>query len=109
MLKISIQETENGKVTLLLAGRVANSEIEQLRDSGRQVLEGGGELTLDLAGVAFVDRNGVALIHDLEDQQVKVINASPFVSEQLKRRKNLPADKSGRVLQKNNKGKHSDG
>lgn len=106
MLKISIQETEGSKVALLLAGRIANSEVEQLRSYCRQVLESGGKLSLDLTGVSFIDRNGVALIHALEDQQVRLVNASPFVTEQLKRKKNTPV--AGGVKPKKEKGKPGD-
>ncbi len=108
MLKISIQETEGGRVTLLLAGRIANGEGEQLRSSCREVLESGAKLTLDLGGISFIDRNGVAFIHTLEDQHVQLINLSPFVAEQLKRKKKLPTEKSARTHQTNKKGKHSD-
>ncbi len=106
MLKISIQEAEGSKLTLLLAGRIANSEVEQLRSSSRQVLEDRGTLTLDLAGVSFIDRNGIALIHSLEDQNVEVINASPFVAEQLKRKMTAPV--AGRAAQTKKKGKPGD-
>lgn len=104
MLKISIQESERDKVTLLLAGRIANSEVEQLGASCRQILESGSKLTLDLAGVSFIDRNGVALVHNLEDQRAQLVNTSPFVGEQLKRKKSTAASKPGRKQQNNPKG-----
>jgi len=39
---------------------------------------------LDVAGVSFIDRKGVALFHRLTAHQVSVVNCSAFVAEQLK-------------------------
>jgi len=47
----------------------------------------GRQLTLDLAGTSFVDNNGVAFLQSLVARNVRLLNCSGFVTEQLKPRK----------------------
>ncbi len=70
--------------TLKLEGRVVGPWVEELRLICHSVLATGGGLTLDLSYVAFVDRNGVALLQQLMTGHVTVTNCSSFVAEQLK-------------------------
>jgi hypothetical protein len=84
MLRIvSVGEREDG-VTLALEGRVIGAWVEELRRSCERVLDAGATLTLDLAEVAFVERDGVRLLQRLVDGGVTVVNCPAFVSEQLK-------------------------
>jgi RNA polymerase sigma-70 factor (ECF subfamily) len=48
------------------------------------VLATPASLTLDLAEVAFLDRDGVALLRRYRIRDVTLVNCSPFVAEQLK-------------------------
>jgi hypothetical protein len=86
MLKISVVKSSKDSVTLLLEGRIGGEAVEQLRSSCEQVLVRGQQLTLDFGGVSFLEREGVTLCHSLADRQVKLINRSVFVAEQLKAR-----------------------
>ena len=84
MLKIAQLEETPGRQTLRLEGQVIGPWVEELRRSCERILEAGGAVTLDLADVSFVDREGVALVHTLAGRQVTLLNSSPFVAEQLK-------------------------
>ena len=84
MLKIAILETSGQAVTLRVEGRVIGPWVEELRRSCERALDRGGRLTLDLAHVSFIDRDGIALFRDLRDRHVALRNCSPFVAEQLR-------------------------
>jgi hypothetical protein len=77
-------EPYNGSVTLRLEGRVVGPWVEELRRACEGVLDAGAMLALDLSEVSFVDRNGVELVRSLRNQNVTLLNCSPFVTEQLK-------------------------
>lgn len=76
--------SSDSAVTLLLEGKVIGDAVDELNASSDQALAEGRRLTLDLAGVSFIDRRGLALFHRLSTRQVSVVNCSGFVAEQLK-------------------------
>ena len=90
MLRISYGTTADDQevVLLRLEGQVSGPWIEELRrvcnetigDNGR----GGQPLVLDLAGVSFIDADGVVLCRELAAGRVILTNSSLFVTEQLK-------------------------
>jgi len=86
MLRISVVKSSKDSVTLLLEGRIGGESVEQLQSSCEQVLVRGQRLTLDFSGVSFLEREGINLCYRLADLQVKFINRSVFVAEQLKAR-----------------------
>ena len=69
---------------LTLEGRVVGRWVAELRRAAEDGLESPRGLMLDLAGVSFLDADGVALIRDLSDRGARLVNASPFVAEQLR-------------------------
>jgi len=91
MLKISTTTTTttaNQPVFLRLEGQVRGPWVEELRRACEHVLgengHSGNRLVLDLAGVSFIDADGVALIRELTSRLVRVTSCSLFVAEQLK-------------------------
>jgi anti-anti-sigma regulatory factor len=84
MLRISENNASIEIVILLLEGQVSNHWVEVTREACEQALGKGGQLILDLAGVTFADRAGTTLLRELQRRQVKLINCSPFLREQLK-------------------------
>ena len=50
-------------------------EIAQLKKDAR--------VTIDLKNVSFVDRDGIALLKSLRDHRVEILNALPFIAEQI--------------------------
>lgn len=47
-------------------------------------MKNGCKLTLELGDVAFVDEPSVSLLSSLKSRGAKLLNATPFVKEQLK-------------------------
>jgi hypothetical protein len=84
MLRIVALETPRNGATLSLEGRIIGPWVDELRRSCDRILAAGGTLILDLAEVAFVERDGVRLLRDLVDSGVAVVNCPAFVTEQLK-------------------------
>jgi hypothetical protein len=69
---------------LKVEGRVIGPWVEELRGACESALARGGRLTVDLAGVGFVDRDGLALLQWLRRRDVGLRHCSTFVDEQLK-------------------------
>ncbi len=84
MLRITENKDSSEIVSLRLEGQISNHGVEITREACEQMLKQGSQLRLDVAGVTFVDRAGVALLHELQRREVKVMNCSPFLREQLK-------------------------
>ena len=83
MMRISVVQSSSQAVTLRLEGEVKGGWVTELRQSCERVLSEGTELALDLAGVSFINQDGIALFHTLQDRDVILRNASPFVAELL--------------------------
>ena len=94
MLRISRSTPTDGKngdkaVLLRLEGQVSGPWIEELRRVCNETIDENGRSTqplmLDLAGVSFIDADGVALFRELNARHVLLTNGSLFVMEQLKK------------------------
>jgi ABC-type transporter Mla MlaB component len=83
MMRISVVQSSSQAVTLRLEGEVKGGWIGELRHSCEGFLSRGIGLALDLADVSFIDRDGIALLHALQDRDVILSNASYFVAELL--------------------------
>lgn len=84
MLRISETSNTEGYVILLLEGQVGSHSTDIVREATEKILDQRHQLTLDLSGVTFADRGGIALLWELQQRQVALINGSPFLKEQLK-------------------------
>ena len=84
MLRISENKASHETTILLVEGQVSHHWVEVTREACEQALTHESRLILDLAGVTFADRAGVALLQSLRQQHVQLINCSPFLQEQLK-------------------------
>ena len=90
MLRISQRAAENkgGATYLRLEGQVTGAWVEELRGVCTETLGNNGHstehLVIDLAGVSFLDADGIALFHELAARQVVFTNCSSFVAEQLR-------------------------
>ena len=84
MVKISVTESTGEAMTLLIEGAVIRDAVDELDSCCGRALAESRRLTLDMAGVSFVDRKGVALFRRLAAHQVSVVNCSAFVAEQMK-------------------------
>ena len=87
MLRISEIGGSNGHMVLKLEGRIVGPWVGELAGASARVLDAGRTLKLDLAGVSYVDREGVKLLVTLEDRSVTLEGMSPFVAEELREAK----------------------
>jgi len=84
MLRMVSRHRNGDAVVLSLEGRIIGPWVEELRRHCAGILATGTPLTLDLTGVAFVERDGVSLLKQLVDDGVGVVNSPAFVVEQLR-------------------------
>jgi len=84
MLKIVLGETSNKTAALFLEGRLIGPWVHELGRACEPILASGQPLSLDLGGVSFSGRDGVALLIELRDRGVPLLHCSAFVAEQLK-------------------------
>jgi ABC-type transporter Mla MlaB component len=83
MLKISIAEAAGESVTLQLDGQVSGRWVELLQATCELQLKKAARVTIDLKNVSFADRDGLALLRSLKDRRVEILNALPFMAEQI--------------------------
>lgn len=84
MLRISEVGLSDDATALRLEGEMIGAGVKEVRQVIEKLLASGFPLTLDLAELLFVDRDGIALFRELAGHQVEFINCSPFLNEQLK-------------------------
>jgi RNA polymerase sigma-70 factor (ECF subfamily) len=82
MLKIVTRQAARGGM-LLLEGRLIGPWVGELERVSEGMLASGVALTVDLAELAFADREGIALLRRLRDREVALANVSPFLTERL--------------------------
>lgn len=83
VLRISIIEAASEPITLQLDGQISGRWVELLRGTCEIQLKKDARVTLDLKNVSFVDREGMALLKSLRDRRVEILNALPFIAEQI--------------------------
>jgi hypothetical protein len=89
MLRISSVAGERPLSPILrLEGQVIGPWVGELQRTCAEVLGNNGHreshLVIDLAGVSFLDADGIALLRKLSEDGVLFMNGSVFVNEQLK-------------------------
>jgi hypothetical protein len=83
MLKIVV-EPGDGIGTVRAEGQMIGPWVAELRRSCEELVQAGVKPIVDLAGVSFVDRDGLDLLRTLGRRGVALVNCSSFVAEQLK-------------------------
>lgn len=90
MLRITpgIRADDKAIELLKLDGQITGRWVEELRRACHEALGSHprrpNPLVLDLAGVSFIDADGIALFQELVARGVRLTNGSLFVTEQLK-------------------------
>jgi anti-anti-sigma factor len=86
MLKITTHTDNVDRPLLRIEGQVAGPWVEALRRACDENMSGPDSrpIVLDLAGVSFIDAEGVALFGELASRHAKLTNGSVYVAEQLK-------------------------
>jgi len=87
MLRISAIEAAGEPLTLRLDGQVTGRWVKLLQRTCEAQLKKGARVTIDLRNVSFVDREGIDLLRSLTDRRVEILNALPFIAEQIKKAK----------------------
>lgn len=83
MLRISIVQSSTQAVTLRVEGELRGRWVAELGRACEEALSRDTPLSLDLAGVSFIDAEGINLIRALKERHVVVANSSSFVAEQI--------------------------
>jgi anti-anti-sigma factor len=79
MLRITLQTQSSDEVVLKVEGWITGEEVKVLQEEGAHWLKRTGHLVLDLAGVRFIDRAGIALLQSWQGDQLALCGATPFV------------------------------
>jgi ABC-type transporter Mla MlaB component len=85
MLRISADDLTGELISFRLDGQVTGRWVKLLRRTCEAQLKKGKRVNIDLRNVSFVDRDGVALLRSLTDRRVEILNALPFISEQIRK------------------------
>jgi ABC-type transporter Mla MlaB component len=85
MLKITVEAADGKTVALLLDGQVAGPWVKLLRSTCETQLLQGAEVVIDLRNVCFADRDGIALLQELVDCEIEILNALPFIAVQIRK------------------------
>jgi ABC-type transporter Mla MlaB component len=85
MLRISANDLAGESVLLRLDGQVTGRWVKLLQGTCEAPLKNGAQVSIDLRNVSFADRDGIALLRSLAERRVEILNALPFIAEQIKR------------------------
>lgn len=83
MLRISTIQNEGTSVVLRLEGKLLEPWIDELQHACRVACERTTSVTIDLAGLTFVDAPGAIALRDLERRGVKLVGCSPLIAQLL--------------------------
>jgi ABC-type transporter Mla MlaB component len=83
VLRISVIHDSDHAICFRLEGRLAGPWVEELRKLSERSLAQEKTLSLNLQGVLFVDRWGMALLRNLAARNVSHLSCSLFLKQQL--------------------------
>jgi hypothetical protein len=83
MLRVSIVQSSIRSVTLLVEGEVRGRWVAELGRACEESMSREVRLIVDLAGVSFIDKDGIDLFRALRERHVVLANPSSFIAEQL--------------------------
>jgi ABC-type transporter Mla MlaB component len=84
VLKITITEATDEVIALHLEGKVSGKWVECLENTCAAELKNATRAVIDLSGVSFLDRAGIILLKNLSECGVEIVNALPFITEQIR-------------------------
>lgn len=74
---------DGGTARLRIEGHLVEEWVDLVARECDAVRRAGGRVTLDLAGVAYADKRGLAMLRALDPRVVSVVNATPLLQDQL--------------------------
>jgi ABC-type transporter Mla MlaB component len=87
MLRISTDGASGERVRFRLDGQITGRWVKLVERTCESQFKKGLRVTIDLKNISFVDRAGIALLRSLMDRGVEILNALPFIAEQIEREK----------------------
>jgi len=85
MLKISVADAAGEEVRFCLDGQISGLWVKLLQGICEAALKKGTRVNLEMRNVSFVDREGIVLLRGLTECQVEILNALPFIAEQIRK------------------------
>ena len=99
MIRITETYEDNKMVILKIEGKIVGPCIWDLeRLCSDYIYKKEKEVVLDLEGVTFIDNKGLHMLGGFKDNEIKVVNCSPFI--QLLINSSTSPEKSKRETQK---------
>jgi len=84
MLRLTVVSQSKEETVLNVEGWVSGADVGLLEQEGTRLLQGTQRLVLDLKGVRFIDRDGLALLKRWSGDRLVLRSASLFVSTRLR-------------------------
>lgn len=84
MLRITNIQNDASVPVLKLEGKLLEPWVGELHEACRGACGPLSQLTLDLAGLSFVDSSGASALHELQHRGISLTGCSPLVAELLK-------------------------
>ena len=83
MVRLTVISQTNEEAVLKVEGWVSGADVALLEEEGARLLREAECLILDLSGVRFIDREGIALLQRWSGERLVLHGASPFVRTRL--------------------------
>ena len=83
MLRMLREEQGPRRVVLIVEGRIVGEWADVLEDECLKLIRSGLSVTLDLAGVDFIARRGIAALDRLVRIGVQIRDCSPLIADLL--------------------------
>ena len=83
MVRLTVISQTKEEVMLKVEGWVSGADVALLEEEGTRLLGETQRLVLDLKGVRFIDREGIALLQRWSGERLVLRDASPFVRTRL--------------------------
>jgi len=79
MVRLTVISQTKAEAMLKVEGWVSGADAALLEEEGTRLLGESERLVLDLEGVRFIDRKGIALLQRWSGERLALRGASPFV------------------------------
>ena len=83
MVRLTVISQTKEEAVLKVEGWVSGADVALLEEEGTRLLQQTQRLVLDLKGVRFIDREGIALLQRWSGERLVLRDASPFVRTRL--------------------------
>ena len=85
MIRLTMRSQTPQEVMLAVDGWVSGKNVEIVKQEGTRLLHETPRLILDLSGVKFIDRKGIALLQGWSGERLGLRGASPLVHTLLEK------------------------